>query len=207
MRIPENIIRNEDVKTGQWPYKPEFLWPCFDDSAEPFENDKVCFGGKEMVRKNKRCFTLIAEKQNYAPGSSRFWRRFAESNDIVLVDMFFTIEQYMRIYHELRKLNKTLDKKPKIIHMYCGPDKEKEILEVHNRKQKEHVSMYNFYQVNVCCFYEYYNVHDRFAIMDQEIWHFGAAIGGMHGKLAAFSHGWKDEGNLLHDYFLGKDKA
>lgn len=33
-------------------------------------------------------------------------------------------------------------------------------------------------------------IHDRFAILDQELWHFGANVGGAHSSLNAFSRGW-----------------
>ena len=43
------------------------------------------------------------------------------------------------------------------------------------------------------------NVHDRFAIMDGEIWHCGASIGGTHPSLNALTHGWKDENNAFRN--------
>jgi hypothetical protein len=33
-------------------------------------------------------------------------------------------------------------------------------------------------------------VHDRFAIIDDEFWHFGATVGGLHGLVNAASRGW-----------------
>lgn len=36
------------------------------------------------------------------------------------------------------------------------------------------------------------DVHDRFALVDNCIWHFGAAVGGMHDKLHAYSGPWDD---------------
>ena len=36
-------------------------------------------------------------------------------------------------------------------------------------------------------------IHDRFAWIDGEIWHFGAAVGGMHAGYHAVSSGWKDK--------------
>lgn len=47
-------------------------------------------------------------------------------------------------------------------------------------------------------------VHDRFAIMDGEIWHCGAAVGGMHGSLSAVSRGWEDIENRMAKFFMEK---
>ena len=33
-------------------------------------------------------------------------------------------------------------------------------------------------------------IHDRFAIIDNELWHFGATVGGLHPGLNAASRGW-----------------
>lgn len=33
-------------------------------------------------------------------------------------------------------------------------------------------------------------VHDRFAVVDDELWHFGATVGGLHHKVNAATRGW-----------------
>lgn len=44
--------------------------------------------------------------------------------------------------------------------------------------------------------------HDRFALLDDEIWHFGSTVGGIYPGITAFSGGWQDYNNsfsnLLH---------
>lgn len=34
-------------------------------------------------------------------------------------------------------------------------------------------------------------VHDRFAVVDDELWHFGATVGGLHPQVSAASRGWR----------------
>lgn len=34
-------------------------------------------------------------------------------------------------------------------------------------------------------------IHDRFAIVDDELWHFGGTIGGLHSSVSAASRGWR----------------
>ncbi len=34
-------------------------------------------------------------------------------------------------------------------------------------------------------------IHDRFAIVDDELWHFGATVGGFHASISAASRGWR----------------
>lgn len=35
-----------------------------------------------------------------------------------------------------------------------------------------------------------FEVHDRFALIDDELWHFGATVGGAHRSINAYSRGW-----------------
>lgn len=44
-------------------------------------------------------------------------------------------------------------------------------------------------------------IHDRFAIVDDELWHFGATVGGFHSKLSAASRGWDAEESGAIDFF------
>lgn len=34
-------------------------------------------------------------------------------------------------------------------------------------------------------------IHDRFAIVDDELWHFGGTVGGFHSSVSAASRGWR----------------
>ena len=182
--------------------RPVLLWPCFALEGDIFkEEDQRIFSGAKRVMSNYDIFKKNELKNKFSLGSSEFWKCFAESKDILLADMHFNARGYERIFKELKKLSKAVDVKEKNIRIYCGADKYNELIAIDLKKKKEHERIYRRFVVTVKCFPAYHRVHDRFAIMDQEIWHFGAAVGGMHGSLSAFSRGWKDEENTLRDYF------
>jgi hypothetical protein len=44
-------------------------------------------------------------------------------------------------------------------------------------------------------------VHDRFAIVDSELWHFGATVGGAHRSINAYSRGWDATEARALDFF------
>lgn len=44
-------------------------------------------------------------------------------------------------------------------------------------------------------------LHDRFAIVDDELWHFGATCGGAHPTLTAHSRGWDVAATAAEAYF------
>jgi hypothetical protein len=43
--------------------------------------------------------------------------------------------------------------------------------------------------------------HDRFAIVDDELWHFGATVGGAHPSVNAFSRGWSASVTKAEEHF------
>ncbi len=54
-------------------------------------------------------------------------------------------------------------------------------------------------------------VHDRFAIIDDELWHFGATVGGLHSLVSAATRGWgadtHDAVRFFHDAWEGDNDA
>jgi len=44
-------------------------------------------------------------------------------------------------------------------------------------------------------------VHDRFAIVDDELWHFGGTAGGFHAAVSAASRGWRAADHGAIDFF------
>jgi phosphatidylserine/phosphatidylglycerophosphate/cardiolipin synthase-like enzyme len=46
-------------------------------------------------------------------------------------------------------------------------------------------------------------MHDRFAVVDDELWHFGATVGGFHTSVSAVSRGWcANETGAVHFFNL-----
>ncbi|MCT8876779.1 hypothetical protein [Shewanella xiamenensis] len=44
-------------------------------------------------------------------------------------------------------------------------------------------------------------IHDRFAIIDEELWHFGATVGGFHRDVNAASRGWSADAHKAVQFF------
>lgn len=44
-------------------------------------------------------------------------------------------------------------------------------------------------------------IHDRFAIVDDELWHFGGTAGGFHASVSAASRGWRATDHGAVDFF------
>jgi hypothetical protein len=44
-------------------------------------------------------------------------------------------------------------------------------------------------------------MHDRFAIVDDELWHFGATVGGLHTLVNAATRGWRADDHKAVEFF------
>ncbi len=44
-------------------------------------------------------------------------------------------------------------------------------------------------------------MHDRFAIIDDELWHFGATVGGFHSLVSAATRGWRVSDHGAEEFF------
>ncbi len=44
-------------------------------------------------------------------------------------------------------------------------------------------------------------IHDRFAIIDDELWHFGATVGGFHSLVSAATRGWRASDHGAEEFF------
>ena len=45
------------------------------------------------------------------------------------------------------------------------------------------------------------HMHDRFAIIDDELWHFGATVGGFHARVNAATRGWRATDHGAIEFF------
>lgn len=85
--------------------------------------------------------------------------------------------------------------------------------EINSRKSKG--SPHCVIEVNFNLGRHFGHVHDRFAIIDDELWHFGATVGGFHHQVSAASRGWRADDHRAVQFFdlawaanpiLGKSK-
>lgn len=180
---------------------PKLIWPCFFKNSEYIgEKDQDSFIGITMVSLNS-IFFGEAKKRGYAVGSSEFWECFDKSQNVLFADLFFDEFCYERLFRQLNKIAANKDMNNKDIRIYCKQANVVKLQSLHGEKQKKNKDVFKKFKITINSFAYEFSMHDRFAIMDQEIWHCGAAVGGMSGKLSALSRGWEDKNNILRDFF------
>lgn len=203
-QINENTLLESDQVAAL--LKPTLIWPNFimrDYSAEIIEKDEYefCYSlGFDIQLKNYKEFKA---NHGICPGSNEFWKKFRESKNIIFWDKFFDVEAIERVDYELNLISKdVLDNKiDKEIYILCGNDIDK----VKNKyddfcKQDSDIYTRNLIKIHSVRDKDWF--HDRFAIMDQEIWHCGSTVGGIEPCMNVLSRGWFDKDNKLRKFFL-----
>ncbi len=200
MAIAQNNLKPIIKTTEERSFTPKLLWPCFiihNGTVE--EKDKNCFDGK-IITYNCQFFEQ-ALKRGYAVGSSEFWACFDQSQDILFADLYFNKPHYERLFRQLQKTYKAKEIKNKKIRIYCKKENSAILNTLNAKRVIDEAEIFKKFQITIKPIREESIMHDRFAIMDQEIWHCGAAVGGMHEKMSAVSRGWKDVDHALQKYF------
>lgn len=212
-------IQTVAVQGAQRVLTPKILWPYWDYSQNGGvgldkyqEIDSDTFPSNEILYRNYQIFTEASgayinrgNPQGISLGIKEFWDTFTQSADILFADAYFAPIHYRRLMLELNKLSNgrggILQKR---IHIY-GRNNIQLLRECASKSRK------NYPKVYMNCSIEIgelpskgIDIHDRFAIMDGEIWHCGAAVGGMHGSLSAVTRGWQDTENRMKTFFINK---
>ena len=114
-----------------------------------------------------------------------FWNALFKSCNVYIVDKFFSMKEFQCVQYVVTKKQGFDLKKLTII---CSNDcvKLREAKRSINGKNKIEIHVYSMPPA------KHYDIHDRFAWMDGEIWHFGSTVGGIKPHVTAYSRGWYD---------------
>lgn len=198
---------------------PKIIWPLWEyatNGESGFEKykeiDSYTFPGTKAICQNYRIYDEASgalkdrnNPQGMSLGIKEFWDEFYRTEDVLFADPYFAPIHYRRMIRELNKTIKRIDDvNDKQIHIY-GRNNINLLRDCAEAFKKKYPEVYGTVTIKIG---ELPNsgidVHDRFAIMDGEIWHCGAAVGGMHGSLSAVSRGWADKDNLMRKFFMDK---
>ena len=121
-----------------------------------------------------------------------FWSNLGDCTVAYIVDKKFSPAEFKLMLSFLQK-DKNISLQS--ISIFCRNDVD-ELHELNNKREKTEFNI-AIYQIPELPLYE---IHDRFAVLDDEIWHFGGTVGGINPQLTAYSRGWKDYDGSFREY-------
>lgn len=152
------------------------------------------------VVSNHDFFNKIKKTKSYYMSSINFWNSLFSCSEAILVDKYFNKYMINSLINQLKikyldnknlsikiLLNNNINHLDEIIKL----DKLEEVEEIVKGKKNLTIDIYRS---------EMTYIHDRFAFMDDKMWHFGAAIGNMNYNITAYSIHKKSDS--LCNYFI-----
>lgn len=151
--------------------------------------------GLDWWSENRLAFDAIrthtANKDKISPGAGIFWTYIETAQtDVMFLDSHLQDFEVRRILLALSEREKRHDPNPicvRIISVFSEQSEESVVKAI-----EEHNFKYSTLEV-----FSYGKdlsdwIHDRFALIGDQMWHFGAKIGAMHKGINAFSGPWSD---------------
>ncbi len=121
------------------------------------------------------CSKDYAKNFNKYKVAKEFWQKYQRSNNIIIIDDYFhkiPIEYIMHLKDEAQ------------LRVYTG----RKIKTV--KEQLQQIEGKNIFLFQIL---EKLKIHDRYAILDSELFHFGSTVGGHEEHFTAYSCGWDCE--------------
>lgn len=138
------------------------------------------------------------------PSSKIFWKAFREATIVYFTDRYFIKDGIHEILlEEILQAKEERRRTPQNIVIFSDVC-DKSTLQS-NIQHKFGINNIKECIIEILSFPNNYNIHDRFALFDDNIWHCGATIGGTHGAFHAISGPWKDIDGRMGELF-GKMK-
>lgn len=187
--------------------QPKLFWPTYkySDSGrdEIVEEDSEEFPGIEQIKESFSAVDYYQKKRNYVVNLERggeFWQALLLSEEVYIVDKWFSDREFRQI---LLMLGNKEEIKLKKLYILCQNEYRKVKLLYETRD--EIVDGKAIPVDIIICKIDigkgaFFEIHDRFALLDKEIWHFGGTVGGVNCHLTAYSRGWKDRNKLFKQY-------
>lgn len=197
-----HVVEVNEPESISSPTPPKLIWPnfTFDGFKQRYEeSDMYQFPNQCIITTNNRLFNQNKNENNTYLGCKEFWQSFRSARIIYIIDKKFDPVCFKRVEKEIETAQKCHDYKDQQVKIFTSLSGEFKKTGQHKEIGTASISIF-FIDKNAL-------IHDRFVLMDNEIWHCGATIGGMHASLNALSGGWPDVGNCMRNYceYLAKE--
>lgn len=183
---------------------PKLYWPTYnyDSTGENaiVEKDMDYFPGIEGIKNSFFCAQswLGIKDRKKLRRDGDFWSCFFTSQEAYIVDRFFSVDEYESLIDLMcEQVISTLN----TVFILCLNHFNEVKIRNRTRNGKEAdiqvvVKVINMGKAESPIF----EIHDRFVLLDDEIWHFGGTVGGVNLHLTAYSRGWTDHAGRFKDY-------
>jgi len=167
----------------------QLLWPGYTNGGVFFD---------DLTSSTPYYCALNRLKLKDSSGSKAFWEKAQVAQSVYILDPYIVFEVMAKIRDHL--MNSTYLQELKIL---CrASDDAGRINDTFEDLKKVILK-----RAKVPCVFELKQsnnldpLHDRYAVLDDELWHFGSTVGGLHEGITSFSRGWSADEHKFLDLF------
>ena len=150
---------------------------------------------------------LIKDKYNafpMSPGDSHFWKslKSCSANEIYFLDAHFSLKNLLRLCKVLKDMDRQRDRRLTDVCIYMKKKNEWEGLKQKFDELKRGGTRFEKITLTIYCLRPALSekLHDRFALLGENLWHFGASAGAMHTDINAYSGPWHDRNGKCMEF-------
>lgn len=167
-----------------------------DELIEKYEQDSAVMEMKPYHYKEIRnTFDAVQSAFNMSPGAPSFWKYLVAANEVYILDKYYGLTDFRRTIEVLRN-HTSLRNYGMNIFIISNSN--------HQFRKLQNAGGLPFLPKTIIDFAPNPDhlelIHDRFAVLDHHIWHFGAKFAGMHATMNAYSGPWEDKRGALKNF-------
>jgi len=146
-------------------------------------------------------------KFSMSPGDQHFWKclRCCPASEIYFLDPYFSAANLARLLDVAKSMDCQGDRGSTCICICtCAGDEWKNLKSEFERHRDLYAKLEKISLV-ACSIKGTMagKIHDRFALLGNSLWHFGASAGAMHTNIHAYSGPWLDKGGKCMEFLRG----
>ena len=136
-------------------------------------------------------------KFSTSPGDNYFWGKLKScpASEIYFLDSYFSAANLARLLNIANSMDCQIDRTTTHIVIYtCVGDEWKKLKNEFGKRHAKYLCLEKM-TITICCVEKSMasKMHDRFALLGNLLWHFGASAGAMHTNINAYSGPWLDK--------------
>ncbi len=194
-----NEIDTGRVSSGRFTEKPTLIWPSIPDHYEDQEYDRYIIPPQTLTDKRHQHCHNRNQLGVQALGCDAFWQRVVNSQRLLILDSHFDKAAMRVLRDELEKGRGSFSD----LRVVCAERDARSIFDDVKKQlsRTKRIMPGGTIEMRRWRKGDRPYIHDRFSVTDDELWHFGGTVGGLHQDLTAVSRGWDANAKRFLKFF------
>jgi hypothetical protein len=202
LKGPSHSAREIDIGrmlSGRFTEKPTLIWPSIPDHYQDKEYDRYVVPPQLLTdKRHQHCYNRN-QLGVQSLGCNAFWQKVVTSQILLILDSHFDKAAMRALRDELEKGRGSFSD----LRVICAERDAHSVFDDVKKRLRRTKRIMPGGTIDMRCWTRGAppHIHDRFAVTDHELWHFGGTVGGLHQDLTAVSRGWEASSHRFLKFF------